>query len=290
MTAIAPAIDEAALRRHIGTSIREEDVATAAPIAMLAATFDRSERPKAGEPIPQGWHIGYFLNMASQASLAADGLPTGAGVLPKMPLPRRMYAGCRITFHDDIRIGEPISRETTLSDIQVRRGSTGALIFATQTRRITTPRGLAMTEEYQGAFREEVKAGDKSGIPRREEVPAGLPWRRRHKADAVSLFRFSAITFNPHRIHYDQPYATGVEGYPGLVVHGPYSQACLSDFVRDMSPGKRMATFAMRARAPLFEDDPFDLVGRPTADGKGAEAWAVTPSGTIAMQVTVTFA
>ena len=287
----ATAIDEEALRRHIGTRMTEEDTATAAPIAMLIATFDRPEpAPRDGTPIPQGWHIGYFLNMAPQSTLVADGLAQSSGVLPKMPLPRRMYAGCKITFHDDIRVGEKITRETTLSDIQVRKGSTGTLIFVTQTRRISTPRGLAITEDYQGAFREEVKEGEKSGIPKREEVPAGMPWKRRHKADAVSLFRFSAITFNPHRIHYDKPYAMDAEGYPGLVVHGPYSQHCLSDFIRDMNPGKRMATFNMRARAPLFEQDPFDLVGRPAADGKGAEVWALTPSGTIAMQATATFA
>ncbi|MDX2158478.1 MAG: MaoC family dehydratase N-terminal domain-containing protein [Hyphomicrobiaceae bacterium] len=285
------AIDAEALRRHIGTRMTEEDTATEAPLRMLVATFDRPERaPKDGESIPPGWHIGYFLNMAPQASLSADGLPTGAGVLPKMPLPRRMYAGCRITFHDDIRVGDRIVRETTLSDLQVRQGSTGTLVFATQTRRISTPRGLALTEEYDGAFREEVKEGAKSGIPKREEPPAGLPWRRTIKTNAVSLFRFSAITFNPHRIHYDTPYATGVEGYPGLVVHGPYSQHCLSDFVRDMCQGRPFATFHMRARAPLFETEPFDLVGRPSTDGRGAEAWALTPSGTIAMQATVTFA
>lgn len=284
-------IDEAALRRHIGTTIREEDVATAAPLAMLVATFDRPEAaPRVGEQIPPGWHIGYFLNMAPQASLAADGLPTGAGVLPKMPLPRRMYAGCKLTFHDDIRVGEALTRETTLSDISVRKGSTGTLIFATQTRKISTPRGLALTEDYQGAFREEVRAGETSGIPKREDVPTGMPWSRTHKATEVSLFRFSAITFNPHRIHYDAPYAKAVEGYPGLVVHGPYSQHCLIDFLRDMNPGRRMTTFTMRARAPLFVETAFELKGRPTETGNGAEAWAVTPQGTIAMQASATFA
>lgn len=284
-------INEEALRRHIGTRMIEEDTATSAPIAMLIATFDRSERqPPDGQAIPQGWHIGYFLNMAPQSSLMGDGLPQSAGVLPKMPLPRRMYAGCRIAFHDDIRIGDKLTRETTLSDIQIRKGSTGTLIFATQTRRISSPRGLALTEDYQGAFREEVKEGEKSGIPKREEVPAGLPWKRTVRTSPVSLFRFSAITFNPHRIHYDAAYATDAEGYPALVVHGPYSQHCLSDFIRDMNPGKRMATFNMRARAPLFEGRPFELVGRPSGDGKGAEVWALTPSGTIAMQATATFA
>ncbi len=283
-------IDIEALRRHIGARMEEHDTATAAPLAMLAATFDRPERaPSDGEPIPPGWHIGYFLNMAPQASLAVDGLPASSGVLPKIPLPRRMYAGCRLTFHDDIRVGEKLVRETTLSDLQAREGSTGTLIFTTQTRRISTPRGLAVTEDYETAFREEVQEGAKSGIPKREEPPTGLVWRKTVRTTPVSLFRFSAITFNPHRIHYDTPYATSVEGYPGLVVHGPYSQHCLIDFLRDNTPGRSLATFRMRARAPLFDNEPFELVGRPGEDGKSAEAWAVTPQGTVAMQVTATF-
>jgi len=282
-------IDVDVLRRHIGARMSEEDVATAAPLRMIAATFDREEGAASeGQPIPPGWHIGYFLNMAPQASLAADGLPQGAGVLPKMPLPRRMFAGIRITFHAPILVGDRLRRETELTDLVARQGSTGTLIFTTQTRKIYTPRGLAITEEYDGAFREEVKEGARSGIPKRDPVPEGLPWKRVHKADAVSLFRFSAITFNPHRIHYDAPYATGIEGYPGLVVHGPYSQHCLIDFVRDNTPGKSIATFDMRARAPLFEPDPFTLVGRPTEGGKACEVWAMTPHGTIAMQATAT--
>jgi 3-methylfumaryl-CoA hydratase len=284
------AIDAEALRRHIGTKMTEEDVATAAPLRALVATFDRPETaPGEGEPIPPGWHLGYFLSMAPQASLAADGLPTGAGVLPKMPLPRRMYAGCRQSFHAPIRVGDRLTRETELTDIQVRQGGTGTLIFTTQTRRISTPRGLAITELYETAFREEVKSGAGSAIPKRDEVPSGLPWTRTIHTDAVSLFRFSAITFNPHRIHYDKPYAMEVEGYPGLVVHGPYSQHCLIDFVRDMNPGRTLKTFNMRARAPLFEGKPFTLVGGPK-EGGGCEVFAVTPSGTIAMQATSTFA
>ena len=283
------AIDEAALKKHIGTRMVDEDTATEAPLRMIVATFDRPETaPREGEPIPPGWHIGYFLNMAPQATLLADGLPQGAGVLPPIPLPRRMFAGVKLTFHGDIRVGDKIRRETELTDISVRNGSTGTLIFAQQTRRIFTPRGLALTEVYDGAFREAVKAGEKSGIPKRDAVPANLPWQRTHKANVVSLFRFSAITWNPHRIHYDTPYATGTEGYPALVVHGPYSQHCLIDFIRDHTKGRRIGTFSMRARAPLFETEPFTLAGGPSADGKSCEAYAVTPAGSIAMQVTST--
>jgi 3-methylfumaryl-CoA hydratase len=288
MTAAAT-IDIAELRKSIGRKLVEKDEATAAPVRCLAATFDRQEaEPVPGAAVPPGWHILYFLAAAPRSALAADGLPVDWGVLPKMPLPRRMYAGSRITFHDDIRIGDALTRETELLDIQARSGSTGQLVFATQARRISTPRGPAVTEEYDGAFREAVQAGQGNVTPKREAPPEGLPWQRTISVDVPMLFRFSALTFNPHRIHYDRPYAMGTEGYPGLVVHGPFSQTCLFDFIRDHTPGMRIVTYTQRARAPLYDTAPFTLVGRPTADGMGAQAWAVTPEGTIAMQVEAT--
>jgi len=284
-------IDVAALRRHIGTRVVQDDVATAAPLEAIVATFDRAEdAPREGEAIPPGWHIGYFPSMPRTATLAADGLPTGTGVLPKLPLPRRMYAGTRITFHAPLLVGDRIRRETELTDLQVRQGGTGTLIVTTQTRRISTPRGLAITEEYDTVFREEVKPGTRSGIPKRDEAPPDLPWRRTIATSPVALFRFSALTSNPHRIHYDRPYAIEVEGYPGLVVHGPFTQACLTNFVRDQNPGRALRTFSMRAKAPLFDTQPFDLVGRPTEAGAACEVWAVTPAGTVAMQAGATLA
>jgi 3-methylfumaryl-CoA hydratase len=283
------AIDIATLRRHIGTRIVDEDVATAAPLAAIVATFDRKEAvPHEGQPVPPGWHIGYFLSTTPTATLAADGLPMGAGVLPKVPLPRRMYAGSRFTFHAPILVGDRLRRETELKDLQVRDGSTGTLLVATQTRRISTPRGLAITEDADTVFREEVKPGAKSGIPKRDEPPASLPWRQTITPGPVNLFRLSALTGNPHRIHYDRPYAMEVEGYPGLVVHGPFTQTVLIDFVRDNNPGRAIRTFSMRARAPLFDTAPCDLVGRPTEGGAACEVWAVTPAGTVAMQATAT--
>jgi 3-methylfumaryl-CoA hydratase len=282
-------IDAAVLRQHIGTRMVEEDVATEAPLKAIVATFDRpGEAPRQGEPIPPGWHIGYFLSMARQGTLSADGASSGSGVLPKVPLPRRMYAGARLTFSAPILVGDPLRRETELTDLQVREGGTGTLIVTTQTRRISTPRGLALTEEYDTVFREEVKPGGTSAIPKREQPPPGLPWRRTITPDPVVLFRFSAITFNPHRIHYDRPYATGIEGYPALVVHGPFTQLCLTDFIRDQNPGRTIHTFSMRARAPLFDTATFDLVGQPIDGGRACEAWAVTPAGTIAMQASAT--
>jgi len=283
-------VDIEKLREHIGTKVESIDVATAAPLRGMIVTFGRDEEaPKQGEPIAPGWHRCYFLPMTPPEGLGADGLPLSTGVLPKMPFPRRMFAGTKHEFQKPIKVGDKLRRETELADIQLREGSTGALIFTTIVSRIYGPEGLAMEEEAAGVFREEVRTGEKSGVPKREAPPANLPWRRTIAADPVSLFRYSALTFNPHRIHYDRPYAMDIEGYPGLVVHGPYSSQCLLDFARDHGGGRNLKSYAMRARAPLFDNDPFQVVGRPIKDGEGCELWAITPQGTIAMAAMVTY-
>ncbi len=282
-------IDIEPLKKELGRRIDDEDTVTQAPLKGMIATFDRGEKvPDAGEPIAPGWHLCFLHSYARRAVLGEDGLPVEGGVLPPMPLPRRMYAGSTFTFDGDIRVGDRLRRETEFSDVQLRGGGTGTLIVTTQTRRIFTPRGLAVTEAANTVFREEVKAGTQSGVPVREAAPADVPWRRTIKPDPVMLFRYSALTFNPHRIHYDRTYCIESEGYPGLVVHGPFSQQCLFDLLRDSLPGRKIATFAVRARAPLFDTQPFDVIGRPTPDGKGAELWAVTPKGTVAVQATAT--
>ncbi len=283
-------IDIDALRKHIGTKIVEEDVAAQAPLRGLAVTFDRDEQiPGQGESIPPGWHLVYFAQFSRKATLGDDGLPTIGGVLPPMPFPRRMYAGTELTFHHAVRVGDAVRRETEFTDVSLRSGGTGTLIFATQTRRIFTPRGLAIVEQGHTVFREEVKAGEKIATPKRNKPPADTPWLRSITTDPVSLFRYSALTFNPHRIHYDRDYAMRIEGYPGLVVHGPYSQQCLIDLARDQAPGQTLKSFTQRARAPLFDTAPFSIVGRPLDGGKGAELWALTPEGTIAMEVTLRY-
>ncbi len=277
------------LRKTLGYKIEDEDTVTEAPCKAMIATFDRQEKaPGPGEPIAPGWHLLFLHSYARRAQLGRDGAAFEGGVLPKIPMPRRMYAGSTFTFDGDIRVGDKLRREIEFTDIQQRSGSTGNLIVTTQTRRIFTPRGLAMTEANSTVFREDPKPGEKSGVPVRDAAPADVAWRRTIQPDAVMLFRYSAITFNPHRIHYDRTYCIETEGYPGLVVHGPFAQQCLFDLLRDSMPGKKIKTFAVRARAPLFDTAPFDVIGRPTKDG--AELWTVTPKGTIAAQATATFA
>ena len=276
-------IDIDAIRAKLGTKIVDLDVATAAPLRGMVVTFDRDETPPVrGEPIAPGWHLAYFPAESRLATLGLDGLPLTGGVLPEMPLPRRMYAGATLTFHGPILVGDTIRRETEFSDVQLRKGGTGTLIIATQTRRIYTTRGLAVTEDQVSVFREAVAPGTVSGIPQTEPPPAGMEWSKTWTPDPVSLFRYSALTFNPHRIHYDRPYATGVEGFPGLVVHGPFSQQCLLDLLRDNTT-RPIVSFAMRARSPLFDVAPFTTMGRLVGANE-AELFAVGPSGGIAMQ------
>jgi 3-methylfumaryl-CoA hydratase len=277
------------LRSHIGRRLTATDVLHPGPANLLRLAFARAEPELvAGDPLPPAWLALYFLPRFAPDELRPDGSPRDAGVVPAMPLPRRMFAGESVRLHQPLRFGESVRRETELADISVKSGGTGTLVFATVVSRIFGPAGLALEEERRTVFREEVKSGDRNQAPRREAPPAGVPWRRRIIPDPVLLFRFSALTFNSHRIHYDRRWAMETEGYPGLVVHGPLTTGLLLDFARDSNPGRTVRAYTTQARAPLFDTAPFELVGRPTGDGRGAELWAVTPEGTIAMSAEIT--
>jgi 3-methylfumaryl-CoA hydratase len=282
MTIAALNLDE--LKTHIGRRQTATDVLHPGPANLLRLAFDRPEPEfKAGDALPPAWLALYFLPQYRPGELRPDGSPRDAGVVPPMPLPRRMFAGERVRFHRPLRIGDAVRRETELADISLKSGSTGALVFATVVNRVFGPEGLALEDERRTVFREEVQAGAGNQAPRRDPAPTDVPWRKRVTADPVLLFRFSALTFNSHRIHYDRAWAMETEGYPGLVVHGPLTTTLLIDFARDCHPGRALRGYSTQARAPLFENAPFELRGRPTADGRAAELWAVTPEGTIAM-------
>ena len=276
------------LKQHIGRRAVSTDVVTPGPANLLRLAFGRPEAElRPGDPLPPGWLCLYFLPQFPPDALRPDGSPRDAGVVPPMPLPRRMFAGERLRWHRPIRIGDELRRETELADLTLKPGGTGTLVFATVVSRVYSGDGLALEEERRTVFREEIRAGERNQAPRREEAPTEVPWRRRITPDPVLLFRFSALTFNSHRIHYDRPWATEVEGYPGLVVHGPLTSTLLIDFARDQHPGRTFIGYTSQARAPLFDTAPFELRGRPGADGRSAELWAVTPEGTVAMSAQV---
>jgi 3-methylfumaryl-CoA hydratase len=279
------------LKRHVGRRLLATEAVTAGPVNLLRLTLGRPEPEfQAGDPLPPGWLALCFLPRLRQDELWPDGSPIDTGVIPPIPLPRRMFAGERLRFHRPIRIGDELRREAELADISLKEGGIGPLVFATVVHRIFARDGLALEEERWTVFREEVKPGERNQAPRREEAPTDVPWRRSVTPDPILLFRFSALTFNSHRIHYDRRWAMEVEGYPGLVVHGPLTSTLLIDFARDHSPGRALHSYSAQARAPLFDIAPFDLRGRPAADGRTCELWAVTPEGTVAMSAQSEFA
>ena len=284
--AVRADIDLSAVRAALGQKIVEHDEATAAPLRGMVVTFDRDERaPEVGEPIAPGWHLAYFPDASRLAELGADGLPLARGVLPAMPLPRRMYAGARLTFHAPILVGDTLTRESEFSDVQLREGSTGVLILATLTRRFFTPRGLALTDEQHTVFREAVPPGAPSGVPRHEAPPSDTQWQRTIVPDPVSLFRYSALTFNGYRIHYDQRFATEVQGHPGLVVHAPLVATLLADLLRRNLPEASVSSFSFRAITALYDTGAFFVSGRPDGDGS-VKLWARDPGGALAVEAT----
>jgi 3-methylfumaryl-CoA hydratase len=284
-------IDLDELKTHLGRRQVTTDVLHAGPANLLRLALGRPEPElKSGDALPPAWLPLYFLPRIPTDALRPDGAPGDAGVVPPMPLPRRMFAGERQRFHRTLRLGESVRRETELADISLKSGTTGTLVFATILSRVFGPAGLAVEDERRTVFREEIKAGERNQAPRRDPAPTEVPWRRTVTPNPVLLFRYSALTFNSHRIHYDRPWAMEVEGYPGLVVHGPLTTTLLIDFARDHASGRTIRGYTTQARAPLFDTAPFELRGRPTADGKGAELWAVTPEGTVAMSAEVELA
>ena len=265
----------------IGRREEAHDVATLSSVAGMIATLDRDgAAPKIGDAVPPLWHWMYFAPMARASEIGADGHPRRGGFMPPVPLPRRMFAGGRSTFHAPIRIGDEISRQGEFANVTRKVGRSGELVFVTVRYRITTPEGLAIEEEQDIVYRDGA-APARTPATSQAEIADG-DWRRTVTPDPVMLFRYSALTFNGHRIHYDHPYVTGVEGYPGLVVHGPLIATLLADLGRDES-GRPLHRFAFRAKSPLFATAPFTVSGRMAADGQSCTLAAVAPDGAIAM-------
>ena len=259
------------------------DEATAAPVRGLSATLDRDDPPPVrGAELPPLAHWLYFLPQARQSELGPDGHPRRGGFLPPVPLPRRMWAGGRLQWLQPLRVGDALRRESRIVSVTGKSGRSGDLVFVLVRHEVHTDRGLALTEEHDIVYRPLARASDPQPAPRRAEADA--PWQREIVPDDVLLFRYSALTFNGHRIHYDRRYVTGVEGYPGLVVHGPLIATLLVDLVRRQQPGARITHFSFKAVRPTFDLHPFRLNGRPSADGKTIALWASDDEGWLTMQ------
>ena len=274
------------LREWRGKTESRTDVVTSAPILALAATLDRVDPPpQPGDPLPPLWHWLYFLPISRQSELGPDGHAKRGGFLPPVPLPRRMFAGDRVQFHRPLRVGETISRVSRIIDINGKQGRSGVLVFVLVRHEISNRDGLALIEEHDIVYREQPKPADPAPAP--QAPPSGATWVRQVQPDPPLLFRYSALTFNGHRIHYDRTYTTEIEGYPGLVVHGPLIATLLLDLLRRNLPDAGVASFSFRAVRPLFDIAPFSVCGKPASDGKTAQLWAADNQGSLAMEASV---
>ncbi|MBB5448238.1 MULTISPECIES: MaoC family dehydratase N-terminal domain-containing protein [unclassified Paraburkholderia] len=265
-------------------AVAEDDI-TAFPLKALAATLDREE---SGNTVPPLWHWLYFLPVTPLSEVGPDGHPKRGGFLPPVPLPRRMWAGGRLTFHAPLKIGEHARRTSTIANIEDKTGRSGRLVFVTVQHTIEVDGELKLEEEHDIVYRDAPQEGARPQQP--APAPEDETWRRMIDADAVMLFRYSALTFNGHRIHYDHPYVTQVEGYPGLVVHGPLIATLLVDLVRRELPQATLQSFAFRALRPTFADLPFVVCGKPAADGKTIDLWAKDHEGYLTMRATAALA
>jgi 3-methylfumaryl-CoA hydratase len=246
------------------TEEAEELIALAPAQAAAAALDDTTTEFVVGSPLPPLWQWFFFLPRVPQSRLGPDGHPQRAGFMPPVELPRRMFAGARMRFLRPLVIGKLAHRQSVIRAITEKEGRTGRLVFVTVTHAIRQDGAICVEEEQDIVYRER-------GAPAAAPVPRELPpapagsWTRTVTPDATLLFRFAALTFNAHRIHYDRTYATTVEGYPGLVVQGPLTAVLLMELVR-CHERRPVTGFAFRAEAPLFDLAPFRLIGTPGGD------------------------
>jgi len=271
----------------IGRTESRADVITAWPIAALNATLDyEAAEPAAGDAVPPGWHWLYFLEAKRAGELGHDGHPRRGGFLPPVALPRRMWAGGRIEFRQPLRIGDRVRRDSTLMSVEHKQGRSGDLVFVTVRHEVSANGTVALSEEHDIVYREAAKPGDQpvAGKP----APARAAWQRALTADPVLLFRYSALIFNGHRIHYDLDYARQEEHYPGLIVHGPLQTTLLLDLCRHHA-SRPVRRLEYRALHPLFHTERFTVNGNPAADGSSAELWTANAAGFIAMAGTAQF-
>lgn len=264
------------LRQWIGRQEEQSEQLTPAIAQRFNATFDRVSALDTGAEAPLLIHLCLGQPAVPTAELGPDGHPARGGFLPPVPLPRRMWAGGAFQFHAPIRIGDTVTRRSVIEDVTLKHGSTGALCFVTVTHHITSAGRKAVTERQDIVYR------DASAPPRNMPEPAAKGTHSRSiAATPTLLFRYSALTFNGHRIHYDAPYVTGTEGYPGLIVHGPMQATLLAQYAADLR-GAAPASFRFRSLSPLF--DTHDVTLNARDDGADLTLWTAAPGGPTAME------
>ncbi len=245
-------------------------------------TLDREPALAVGDPLPPMWHVAFFLEVAATDGLGTDGHPERGGFLPPVALPRRMWAGSRIEFHAPIPVGADAVKTSTIDDVVIKEGKSGTLCFVTVSHRTTVDGTLCISEQQDLVYRDDPDPDAPAPTPK--PAPTDAEVSETVTPSEVLLFRYSALTFNGHRIHYDRRYAADVEGYDGLVVHGPLTATLLADLAAQTAGP--LATFSFRGTSPLLDTAPFTIHGKRSEDGM--TLWATNPAGGLAMTATST--
>lgn len=271
----------------IGKQSVTEALVTAYQADALTATLDRDDPAyKEGDEIPPGWHLFYIREVVKLRDTAEDGHPQRGDFLPPINLPRRMWAGTRATYHKPMHVGEMIRNVTTIEAVTPKLGKTGQLVFLRLKHEISGEDGVATTEIQDVVYREEAQPGVVAPEP--PPAPGDAVWKRVIQPSPVLLFRYSALTMNSHRIHYDRTYVTEVEKYPGLLVHGPLTFTLLLDLFRRENSERTLKSFAVRAVSPIYDTHDFTIEGAPTGPSE-ASFWALNKDGRLAMSAQATY-
>ena len=229
-------------------------------------------------------HWTYFTPMDMHSNIAVDGHARKGDFLPPVELPKRMWAGGKILFKKPLLTGIPAEKKSTITAIDEKEGSTGKLCFVTIRHQISAKGSVAIDEVQQIVYREE---SEKGAHPiRTQPLDIDPDWKKTTKPDTVLLFRFSALTFNTHRIHYDQDYVRNVEGYPNLVVHGPLLLVLMLDAFKAKHDGKVIEDIEYKAVGPIYLDEQITICGK-SVDNHRVELRAIGSDGNMAMKATV---
>ncbi len=270
-------------RKWIGKQQSKSDILTISPMEALAATLDREISAfSSGDELPPLWHWLYFLNPARQSQLATDGHQKKGDFLPPIPLPRRMWAGSRLQFLQPLLAGESVQRTSSIQSVNIKEGRSGTLAFVCVGHEVSNDTGLAIKEEHDIVYRDNPVPG--TAPAKRTLAEENYDFSRTITPDPVLLFRYSALTFNGHRIHFDRDYVTSVEGYPGLIVHGPLLATLLVELLADNFPEQKLRQFEFRAVSPVFDIAQFHVCGvQPDSNGC-CKLWISDNEGYLCME------
>jgi 3-methylfumaryl-CoA hydratase len=272
----------------IGREEEHDAVVLHSAVAAMSATLDLPQVPEVNTPLPPGWHWLFFNPCARRCALGVDGHPRRGDFLPPIDLPRRMWAGSRIRYLANLKVGASATRRSRILKVENKTGKSGSLSFLTVQHVISSEGAECISEEQDIVYREATPARTGAAAPPPKPYDGVAKWSRAVNPDTTLLFRYSALTFNGHRIHYDQAYARADEGYPDLVVHGPLTATLLQQFAIEQGGGRKLARFDFRGATPLFVGREFRLEGREADDGT-LLLWARGPDGELAMSATAAF-